>query len=191
MPNYRRAYVRGGVFFFTLVSAKRRPILTTPTSRAILRSALAECRQRWPFETVAMVLLPDHLHAIWRLPAGDNDFSKRWSLIKRRFSQEWTAGGGTSLRVSVSQRAHRRVGVWQRRFWEHLIRDEDDLIRHVEYIHYNPVKHGVSACPHAWPYSTFDRYVKAGTYRVGWGCACVRKASDVPEHAIELPSTGE
>ena len=143
MPNYRRVYVPGGMFFFTLVTQGRVPILTDPDARGHLRRAFVDCRSRWPFRIEAIVLVPDHLHAIWSLPRGDTDYSIRWAWIKKEFTKSWVAEGGVEEAVSDSRRRNRRRGVWQRRFWEHSIQDEDDLERHCDYIHYNPVKHGL------------------------------------------------
>jgi putative transposase len=172
MPDYRRAVVPGGTFFFTVVTEGRSPILCSDSSRSFLRAAIEECRQRFPFEIEAFVLLPDHLHPIWRLPDDDSDFSKRWSIIKRRFSQQYVASGDAEQSISESKKRNNRVGVWQRRFWEHAIRDDDDLRSHLDYIHYNPVKHGLVSCPHLWPYSSFHRFVKAGLYEKDWMCVC-------------------
>jgi putative transposase len=124
MPNYRRAYVSGGMFFFTLVTEQRAPILTDPDARRLLRRALVDCRSRWPFRIEAIVLLPDHLHTIWSLPQGDAQYSLRWAWIKREFTKSWVAEGGTEKAVSDSRHRNQRRGVWQRRFWEHYIRDE-------------------------------------------------------------------
>lgn len=172
MPNYRRAIRPGGTFFFTLVTYGRAPFLCEPAARRTLREAISGCREVMPFEIDAFVLLPDHLHAIWTLPEGDGDFSKRWGVIKKRFTQEWTAGGGWQGVVSESRVDNRRRGVWQRRFWEHVIRDERDYQKHLDYVHYNPVKHGRVACPHLWEWSSFRRWVGKGGYAGDWSCAC-------------------
>jgi putative transposase len=176
MPNYRRHYVAGGTFFFTVVTEDRRPILIE--NRALLRSAIDECRQTYPFEIVAMVLLPDHLQAVWTLPENDADYSARWSIIERRFAQQYVAQTGTSATISASQQKLRRLGVWQRRFWEHWIRDESELIDVVDYIHYNPVKHRVARCPHEWPHSSFHRFVSDARADSKWCCACDGQAID-------------
>ena len=170
MPNYRRAYVPGGTFFFTVVTARRARFLCEPSARQLLRSCLRQARQRRSFTIEAAVLLPDHLHMIWTLPNGDTDFSTRWADIKGNFTRHWLRLGGREQDITKSQAGERRRGVWQRRFMEHCIRDEDDLIAHVEYIHYNPVKHGLVARPCDWPWSSFHRYVKVGVYAHDWGC---------------------
>ncbi len=113
-----------------------------------------------------MVVLPDHLHCIWRLPENDDDFSTRWRLIKHYFSR---AHAGDAGALDVSRRSKDEKALWQRRFWEHLIRGEEDWRRHMDYVHYNPVKHGYVAAPVDWPYSTFARSVKKGWYPPDWG----------------------
>jgi putative transposase len=181
MPDYRRAFAPGGTFFFTLVTYERRPIFQEESARRHLREAMRLCRAERPFEIDAMVLLPEHLHAIWTLPDGDADFSARWSIIKRTFTQSWLGDGGTERAVSPSRRANHRRGIWRRRFWEHLIRDENDYNLHADYIHYNPVKHGLVSCPHAWGYSTFGQWRDAGRYEVDWMCACDDRVVKPPE----------
>jgi len=164
MTNYRRNRVPGGTFFFTVAIADRHlDILVRHID--LLKTALYEARKRAPFVNLGLVVLPDHLHAVWRLPEGDADYSSRWRSIKGRFSRvvppcEW---------VSDSRAAKRERGVWQRRFWEHTIRDEEDLHRHLDYVHYNPVKHGLVTCAADWPHSTFHHYVRRGVYPPDWG----------------------
>lgn len=148
MPQYRRNFLPGGTFFFTVVTAGRQPILTTEPARRILRCCIETERHRRPFGIVAFVLLPDHLHAIWTLPPGDADFSSRWKHIKGAFTHGWLEQGGRERCVRPGQVAESRRGVWQPRFFEHTIRDDDDLIAHVMYVHYSPVKHGLVARPH-------------------------------------------
>ena len=171
MPHYHRSYTPGGTYFFTVVTYQRANILRTDTARSALRRAFITCKQRWPFETVAIVLLDDHLHTIWTLPSDDTNYSRRWSWIKREFGKAWLAAGGTQ-RVSTSKSRNTRGerGVWQRRFWEHTIRNENDLYRHIDYIHYNPVRHGLVDCAGDYPYSSFHRYVDMGAYPRDWGC---------------------
>ena len=187
MPNYRRVHEPGAMYFFTLVTNHRAPILTTELGRRSLRSALVVARSRWPFEITAMVLLPDHLHAIWSLPRGNAEYPRRWSWIKRAFTVEWLKGGGGEGQVSRSKQNARRRGVWQRRYWEHHIRDENDLERHCDYIHYNPVKHGLVGCPRDWEYSSFHRFVQSGDYPQDWACGShpALDFSDLDETAIE------
>ena len=139
MPNYRRPFVPGGTFFFTVTTNGRQPVLTEPAILAALRDAVRETRRAMPFAIVAWVVLPDHLHAIWELPPGDADFSLRWARIKQAVTRVY-AELPFALEARSPSRTKRREGtLWQRRFWEHQLRDEIDLARHVEYIHFNPV----------------------------------------------------
>jgi len=170
MANYRRALIPGGTFFFTVVTEQRARILCEEPARRALRRALRECRDRWPFRIDALVLLPDHLHTIWSLPLGDTDYSKRWAWIKKEFSQAWLSIGGCEQLISEARIRRRRKGIWQPRFWEHAIKDEDDYTRHFDYIHWNPVKHNLVQVVCDWPYSTFHRWVRLGVYSSrGWG----------------------
>ena len=114
-----------------------------------------------------MVILPDHLHTIWTLPSNDSDFSTRWKRVKAAFTRRYLAGTGED--VSDSMRGKGEQGVWQRRFWEHMIRDQDDFNRHCDYIHYNPVKHGLVNSPLEWKHSSFKRFVDKGIYEANWG----------------------
>ncbi|MCP4749918.1 MAG: transposase [Proteobacteria bacterium] len=160
--KYRRLYVPGGTFFFTLTTEKRRAILVEHIN--ILREAFLYVIRKYPFSMEAIVILPDHLHTVWNMHEDDFDYSKRWMLIKKNFSAELPA-----FSVSASKTKKREKGIWQRRFWEHLIRDENDLRNHYDYIHYNPVKHGLTKRPGDWKYSSFNRYVKQGLYPKDWG----------------------
>jgi putative transposase len=170
MSDYRRWRVSGGTYFFTLVTANRLPILTTDVGRKLLRNAIDHVQAERPFQIEAMVLLPDHLHAVWQLPRNDADYSQRWSSIKERFTREWIKSGGVEAATSASRAAHRERGVWQRRFWEHTCRDETDIERALDYIHWNPCKHGLVRRVVDYPWSTFSRYVTAGHYPSDWGC---------------------
>jgi putative transposase len=174
VPEFRRVFVPGGTFFFTLVTARRRAILTTPAAREALRTALADAARTRPFTIDAIVLPPDHLHCIWTLPPGDADFSTRWRVIKTMATRRYLATGGSEARRSDSRVRHGERGVWQRRSWEHTIRDEAAFIGLCDYIHYNPVKHGHVPCPHFWPYSSFERFVRYGRYEPTWNCTCER-----------------
>ena len=155
--EYRRFYQPGARYFFTVVTANRKPLLIENIEK--LRAAFKTCKERHPFEIEAMVVLPDHLHTIWRLPEGDADFSKRWMVIKRNFSS-----GLPQEVTSASKIKKREKGIWQRRFWEHCIRNEGDWRRHIDYIHYNPVKHGYVDTPQEWEYSSFRLAVDKGWY---------------------------
>jgi putative transposase len=171
MPNWRRAHVPGGTYFFTVVTDRRRPLFADPSSRQTLGDVIRECRLQWPFDVHSIVLLPDHLHAIWSLPRGDADYSKRWAWIKRQFTKCWLVAGGTETGISEGRRRDGRRCVWQPKFWEHTIEDEGDMERHVDYIHYNPVKHGYARCPVDWPWSSFHKWVQYGAYPSNWGCS--------------------
>ena len=191
MPDYIRRYVPGGTFFFTLVTHERRRLFSTSLARSCLREAVLAVQKDYPFEMVATVLLPEHWHCVWTLPEGDLDYSKRWGLIKSRFSKRWLASGGRDFGVSAARSRHRERGVWQKRFWEHAIRNEEDFMRHVNYIHYNPVKHSLARCPHQWPYSSFRRWVKEGYYREDWLCDCDGRMPTVPDDLRDGPTFGE
>lgn len=180
MPEYRRAIVDGGTFFLTVVTNFRRPLLTTDTARRLLRQAITATQRDHPFTLDAVVVLPDHWHCIWMLPPGDRDFSTRMRLVKGRFTRAFLAGGGTESGRSRSRRRQGERSVWQRRFWEHTVRDERAFERICDYIHYNPVKHGHAACPHAWAYSSFHRFVREGCYDAAWQCACDGRKAFVP-----------
>ncbi len=177
MSNYRRSR-EGSIYFFTVVTYQRQPILCMDVSRKALKEVMREVREQHPFEMKACVLLPDHLHAIWELPEGDTDYSKRWALIKKGFT------GRIKIHLPAApmteSRLRRREGaVWQRRFWEHTIRDEDDYRAHFDYIHYNPVKHGLVRRPCDWPHSTFHRYVNNGLYPEEWGAGKIDFPEDI------------
>ena len=173
MTEYRRFFVPGGTYFFTVNLADRsRCLLVEHVAR--LRAAVAQTRREHPFAFDAVVILPDHLHAVWTLPPGDMDFSVRWRKIKARFARgvprtEWRS----SSRAGKGER-----GIWQRRFWEHAIRDEDDFRRHLDYVHYNPVKHGHLRTVADWPYSSFHRYVALGVYPKDWAGVVGEDAAD-------------
>jgi putative transposase len=170
-----------------VVTHRRRPLLGTALGRRSLRRAIETVRERHPFEIPALVLLPDHLHMIWTLPRGSVRYSVRWRRIKEEFTKEFLAGGGREGDRSVSRQKRKERGVWQRRFWEHLIDSEDDFERHLEYIHYNPVKHGLVDSPVDWPYSSFHRWVERGVYPAGWGrkSAGILRFDDLDETAME------
>jgi putative transposase len=163
MTNYRRNFIRGGSYFFTVNLADRRlRLLTENIGR--LRAAFRYTRARHSFAVEAIVILPDHLHAIWTLPAGDSDFALRWRLIKSAFSR----GLPTGEYVSTSRADKGERGSWQRRYWEHTLRDEADLARHCDYIHFNPLKHRHVTRVKDWPYSSFHRMVRLGTLAEDW-----------------------
>jgi putative transposase len=166
MANYRRNFLLGGSYFFTVNLADRRRALLTDHID-LLRTAFRQVRARHPFAIEAAVILPDHLHVIWTLPDGDADFATRWRLIKSGFSH----ASPRTERISASRVAKAERGIWQRRYWEHTLRDEDDFARHLDYIHFNPVKHGHAVRVRDWPYSSFRRWVRLGAYPVDWAGA--------------------
>jgi len=143
---------------------------------------MRRCMLRQPVNTLAIVILPDHLHCLWELPPGDTDYSERWRWIKREFTRDWLAIGGTE--VTTPATSQRRRGVWQRRFWEHMIRDETDLENHFDYIHYNPVKHGLVARPRDWLWSSFHRWVRRGHYQADWGAGAISLSLEYDRRVI-------
>jgi putative transposase len=163
MPNYRRALIAGGCWFFTVNLHDRRASLLVDHID-LLRDAIERTRARFPFVIDAIAILPDHIHAVWTLPPNDSDFSMRWRLIKARFARGLP---NHEFRDPVRQARGERA-IWQRRFWEHLVRDEGDYSRHVEYCYINPMKHGLVACVRDWPYSSFHRDVKRGVFPIDW-----------------------
>lgn len=170
MPEYRRAFVPGGTFFFTVVTFGRQPLFRDDVAVNLLGSVLRRCRRRWQMDILAIVLLPDHWHTIWSMPSGDAEYSKRLGWIKKEFTKHWMSIGGSEEAVSEAKRKQRRRGVWQPRFWEHTIEDEADFQHHFDYVHWNPVKHGYVRCPRDWPQSSFHRWVQRGVYPKHWGC---------------------
>jgi putative transposase len=164
MPNYRRARLAGATYFFTVNLADRSSRLLVERI-ATLRAAFRMTHRELPFRVDAIVVLPDHIHCIWTLPETDSDFSLRWQRIKARFSNACPA----SEPRGVSRSRKRERGIWQRRFWEHLIRDEHDLAAHIDYVHYNPVKHGHAIRAIDWPYSSMHRFVRRALLAPDWG----------------------
>ncbi|MFI8745825.1 REP-associated tyrosine transposase [Pseudomonas sp. NPDC077186] len=159
MSNYRRAWVPGGSYFFTVNLQDRQSDLLAGEID-LLRRAVATTKARHPFAIDAWVVLPEHMHCLWTLPPGDSDFAKRWMVIKQLFCR--------GLPVTCEPGIRRERGIWQRRYWEHLIRDQDDWQRHFDYIHINPVKHGWVGRVRDWPYSSFHRAVREGLYPLAW-----------------------
>ena len=169
MPEYRRADIPGALYFFTVVTFKRRPILISTDARKHLRDSFERVKSKHPFSVEAIVLLPDHIHTIWLMPEDDADFARRWNEIKGTFSRKFDCGINGLHQQSASRLKRHERCVWQRRYWEHCIRDEKDFQRHLEYIHYNPVKHGHATAPKEWEWSSFHRYVRKGWYDIDWG----------------------
>jgi len=164
MTEYRRPRIPGATWFFTVNLAQRRDNRLLVDHIERLRNAIRSVKTSHPFTIDAIVVLPDHLHCIWTLPEGDSGYAKRWALIKAGFSR--ATGHGERRSESRMKRGER--GIWQRRFWEHMIRDELDFRRHVDYIHWNPVKHGWSRRVADWPHSSFHSYVRRGVYAEDW-----------------------
>ncbi len=163
MPNYRRNRVEGGSYFFTVNLRDRRSDLLVAEIDA-LRSAVRAARARYPFHIDAWTVLPDHMHCLWTLPPDDFDFPVRWQTIKAMFSR--SVPGVEDRRASLVRK--REAGIWQRRYWEHTIRDDQDYAVHMDYIHFNPVKHGLAAHPADWPFSSFAKCVALGMYPIDW-----------------------
>lgn len=165
MTNYRRIYIHGSTWFFTVNLAERRDNNLLVEKIDLLRTAFRYVKERKPYRIDAIVIMPDHLHCIWILPPGDADFSIRWNLIKGHFSRAIPKGE----RISPSRNKRRERGLWQRRFWAHLLCGQDDFNNHLDYIHWNPVKHGRVQRVADWPHSSFHRFVEQGIHRVNWG----------------------
>jgi len=163
MSFYRRSFIPGGTYFFTVTLADRRSQLLVEQIER-LRTVYDSVHQKYPFETVAICVLPEHLHAIWTMPPDDADYSRRWNLIKGGFSRGLPAAPARS----DSKLRQREKGIWQRRFWEHQIRDEEDFQRHVDYVHFNPVKHGLVSQVADWEYSSFHQWVARGMLSSDW-----------------------
>ena len=174
MPEYRRLWIPGAMYAFTVALADRRSSLLIDRLPS-LRAAFRQVKLAHPFEIHTIVILPEHLHTVWRLPTADADYSMRWRLIKSAFSKDLPARPATG-----SQARRGEKGVWQRRFWEHLIRDEDDLRRHSGYIHWNPVKHGHANQPDDWEASSIHRHRRRKILPPGW---------EAEAREIELPES--
>lgn len=167
MTEYRRPWVPGATWFFTVALAERKGNRLLLDKVDTLRASTRSVQLHHPFQIDAVVILPEHLHCIWTLPPKDSDFATRWGLLKGQFSR--SIGKGEPLSQSRAKRGER--GIWQRRFWEHLIRDEDDFNTHIDYIHWNLIKHGWAQRVADWPYSSFHAYVKREIYSADWGDA--------------------
>jgi putative transposase len=167
--RYRRATIPGACYFFTVNLAERNKSLLVDTIN-VLRSAFKQVKKNHAFTISAIVVLPDHLHTIWQLPENDADYPTRWNLIKRSFSRALPK----TERISNSRRIKGERGIWQRRYWEHMIKDENDFEQHVNYIHFNPVKHGYVQAPADWPYSSIHQYIRNDVLQANW-------ASSLPE----------
>lgn len=171
MSRYRRANIPGATYFFTVVTHRRRRFLCDADVRVALREAISQVRSHDPFRIDAWVLLPDHLHAIWTLPPDDARFALRWQQIKRLVTLRCGERLHQTAWMNKSRTRHRESTLWQRRYWEHQIRNDLDIERHMDYLHYNPVKHELVKQVNDWPYSSFHRYVEAGVYPPDWAIA--------------------
>ena len=159
MSNYRRSKTAGACYFFTVVTYRRRKIFLLQENVDLLREVFMKTKIERPFKIEAIAILSDHLHCLWRLPQDDTDFPSRWREIKKYVTK----------RIGTTRNSRKEGNVWQRRFWEHQIRDEQDWRNHMDYIHYNPVKHGYASAPREWKWSSFNRWVNKGGYEPGWG----------------------
>ena len=163
--RYRRTKIKGGTYFFTLNLAERKKTLLIDEIDK-LRYTINKVKKRHPFKLDAMVILPDHLHALITMPMNDEDYPKRWRLIKSGFSRQLPK----NERINNSRKTKNERGIWQRRYWEHYIRDNNDYQKHIAYIHYNPVKHGYVKQAKNWPYSTLHYYIANNIISADWGC---------------------
>lgn len=177
MRTYTRTRIPGATYFFTVTLAERQGNDLLIKHIDVLRDAFRVVQQAHPFVIEAAVVLPEHLHCLWQLPPGDDDFPKRWRLIKAYFSRMLPR----DERVSASRMRKGERGIWQRRYWEHVIRDERDLRHHLDYIHYNPVKHGLVEHAMDWPYSSLHRFVARGLYPADWAASAGVSALDFGE----------
>ena len=162
MVLYRRNRVAGGSYFFT-VTLRDRSSRTLVENIAELRAAFRQAKASMPFHINAIVVLPEHIHAIFTLPDGDDNYSSRWRLIKSIYTQKLIKKG-----VPLAANGRGEYNLWQSRFWEHTIRDDEDMENHINYIHFNPVKHKFVERVADWPYSSFHHYVRAGILPPNW-----------------------
>ncbi|MBW2207699.1 MAG: transposase [Deltaproteobacteria bacterium] len=170
MPEYRRNYQKGGTYFFTVVTYRRLAVFDNDDAVTILRESFKACMHNKPFKIDAIAVLPDHLHCIWTLPSDDENYSVRWKEIKADFTKQCIQSRKINTPTPTASMVKKgEKGIWQRRFWEHTITDDRDYAIHCDYLHYNPVKHGLAAKPYDWPYSSFRRFVDKGVYPRNWG----------------------
>jgi putative transposase len=169
MPEYRRVKIPGGTYFLTLVTYQRQRLFSTRKVCDLWHEAVNHVSTYHPFTMVAYCILPDHIHMIWRMPKDDLNYSMRIGEIKKYFSKRYVARFGVTIPKNKSQQKRRELTIWQRRFWEHYINNQDDLRCHIDYIHYNPVKHGWVDQVFKWQSSSFFDYVAKGYYGLDWG----------------------
>ncbi|WP_413164161.1 REP-associated tyrosine transposase [Capilliphycus salinus ALCB114379] len=179
MPNYRRLTIPGATYFFTHVTYKRVPWLCSDIGRETLRKGFQKLQILYPFSLDAIVLLPDHFHCILTLPDNDSNYTVRWRYLKSFVSRSCGHKLPILAELSVSGKKRHEKNLWQRRYWEHLIRDDKDFSNHCDYIHYNPVKHGLCHSPKDWKYSSFHRFVQQGLYPTDWGA---NESINIPEN---------
>lgn len=172
MSDYRRWFVPGGTYFFTVVTYNRYPFFRDGMAIKLLKQSWLTVLQEMPFINIASVLLHDHFHCLWTLPPGDANYSNRLKSIKSEFTSDWLSQAGHEEQVTSSQAERGHRGIWQRRFWEHTIRDEQDMENHFDYIHFNPVKHAYVSRLCDWPHSTYHRFARLGHYSPTWGSEC-------------------
>ena len=169
MSEYRRTWVPGGTYFITVVTYRRRAMLTSDPGRACLRAAWRITQARRPFRLEAVCVLPDHFHCLLSLPESDRDLSIRVSVLKGVFTKQYLLAGGSDGMRNCSRFRSGEAAIWQRRFWEHCICNDTDFANHIDYIHYNPVKHGLVSSAAEWRWSTFARFHEKGYYASEWG----------------------
>lgn len=176
MVNYQRNFVPGGTYFFTVALRNRHSTQLTDSIQ-LLRQSFRDTMRSRPFRIDAIVVLPEHLHTIWTLPPDDSDYPARWKAIKSNFSHRLSKSG-----ILVEKRRDGSTLVWQRRYWEHTIRDAEDLNRHIDYIHINPVKHGLVERVADWPFSSFHRYVQRGLLPADWATEVIPLVQGEPKY---------
>jgi putative transposase len=191
MSEYRRFYREGSIIFLTIVTYNRQLIFKDEKNIDLLRKATAIVKSEMPFEILGAVILPNHLHFLWQLPPNNGDFSKRVGRLKALFTKSFKQENNVIQEVSRSRIKHRESNIWQRRFWDHHIRDEEDFEQHLNYIHYNPVKHHFVSCPHFWQYSSFNLWVKKGVYSSQWACICDQNKAKIPDFSSINHNFGE
>jgi putative transposase len=191
MSQYRRIYQQESIVFLTIITYNRQPIFKNPQNIDLLRQTTAIVRSEMPFEILGAVILPEHLHFLWQLSSSDNNYSKRVGRLKALFTKSFREQNKVNLPLTQSREKHRESNIWQRRFWEHTIRDDLDFEQHLNYIHYNPVKHNLVSCPHFWKYSSFNLWVKKGFYSPQWACICQGNKPQVPDFARISHNFGE
>lgn len=191
MPEYRRFYQEGSIIFLTIVTCNRQQIFSDEKNINLLRQVTANVKLEMPFEILGAVILPDHLHFLWQLPPNNGDYSKRVGRLKALFSKSYQEKNELQLPLSRSRKKHKESNIWQRRFWDHHIRNEKDFEQHLNYIHYNPVKHHLVSCPHFWQYSSFNLWIKKGVYSSQWACICDQNKAKIPDFSSVNHNFGE